>query len=232
MRRLVLFDIDGTLLSTHAATARVFHQALREVYGTTGPVRGYSFGGKTDPQIARELLLAAGLQAADIEARLPALWAAYLPRLRAALPAAEITVFPGVERVLDALAAAPDAAVLGLLTGNLREGAWLKLQAARLGPERFRVGAFGSDHADRRELPALAVGRAAEAVGRRFAPREVVVIGDTPADIACGAHLGARTVAVATGTYSADALAEHEPDALLPSLADFDAAWAAIFAED
>jgi phosphoglycolate phosphatase len=228
MRRLVLFDIDGTLLRSNGAAPRAFRRALEEVFGTSGPTR-HSFGGKTDPQIARELLERVGLDRERIEAGIDDAWRRYLAALRHEVSATDMTVLPGVPSLLDELERSSHDALLGLLTGNLREGARIKLDAAGLGFDRFRVGAFGSDHADRPELPALAVERAQALVGRRFEGKDVVIIGDTPADIFCGAHLGVRTIAVATGSYGMDELAACSPDVLLPSLADLDAVWNAIF---
>lgn len=229
MRRLILFDIDGTILTSNRAAARAFRAALVQVFGTSGPESGYSFAGKTDPQIATDLLRLAGLPDERISAGLPAVWERYLPLLEEELRAVAVTVFPGVRELLERLHAAREEAVLGLLTGNLREGARLKLQAAELDFARFPVGAYGSDHADRHRLPEVAVRRAEEALGRRFAGKEVVIIGDTPADVACGAHLGVRTLAVATGTYTREQLAGCAPDHLFPTLEDTDAVWRAIF---
>lgn len=228
MDRLILFDIDGTLLTTNGAGRRAFYDALEEVFGTRAAPEGFSFAGKTDPQIARELLAHLGLDDGEIETRLPALWAAYIPNLERELEAAETTRLPGVLPLLEELEAS-GRAVPGLLTGNIRQGARLKLQAAEIGPDRFVVGAFGSDHGHRPELPAVAVRRAEERTGRRFSGKSVVIIGDTPHDIACGAHLGVRTIAVATGSYPLEALAEHGPDHLLPSLEDLGSVRRAIF---
>jgi phosphoglycolate phosphatase-like HAD superfamily hydrolase len=119
--------------------------------------------------------------------------------------------------------------VLGLLTGNLVEGARLKLDASGIGFNRFRLGAYGSDHADRPELPAVAVRRAEEHFDHRFEGKSVVIIGDTPYDIACGESLGVRTLAVATGSYSEEQLAACGPDHLFSSLEDVDAVWRAVF---
>ncbi len=227
-QRLVLFDIDGTLLSSGGAAARAFRAALEEVYGTSGPRTGYSFAGKTDPQIARDLLLSAGVDAARIRAGLESTWELYLRGLERALLTERVRVLPGVHRLLRRLEAVPERAALGLLTGNVREGARMKLQAGGIDFSRFPVGAFGSDHAERRELPEIAVRRAEALLGRRFSGKSVVIVGDTPFDVACGEHLGVRTVAVATGSYPAEELAACGPDHLLESLEDDEAAWRAI----
>jgi phosphoglycolate phosphatase len=229
MLRLVLFDIDGTLLTSGGAAPRAFRAALEEVFGTSGPLTGYSFAGKTDQQIARDLLLAGGLEEHRIDDGLQEVWRRYTAGLEREFRSVTATLLPGVRPLLERLGSADERGVLGLLTGNLREGARMKLESAGLEFGRFRVGAFGSDHADRRRLPAVAVERAERLVGRRFAGKEVVIIGDTPLDIACGEHLGVRTIAVATGTYGAADLAACGPDHLFDSLEDTDAVLEAIF---
>jgi phosphoglycolate phosphatase len=230
VERLILFDIDGTLLSAAGAAAAPFRAALEAVFGTAGPLEGYSFAGRTDPQIARELLELAGFERDRVEAEIDRVWEIYLEGLRPSLERAEITVHPGVRTLLERLER-ERAAVLGLLTGNVREGARLKLEAAGLGFDRFVVGAFGSDHEDRPELPAVAIRRAEERCGHRFSGKSVVIIGDTPRDIACGEHLGVRTIAVATGSYTREQLAACGPDHTFEDLQDTDAVWQAIFSE-
>jgi phosphoglycolate phosphatase len=227
MQRLVLLDIDGTLLSSNGAAPRAFRAALEEVFGTSGPLRGYSFAGRTDPQIARDLLRMAGVEEEHIRQGLPEVWRRYLAGLERALEGQEITVLPGAPALVQRLDAEPDV-VLGLLTGNLRDGAHLKLAAAGIDFERFPVGAFGSDHGNRRELPAIAVRRAERRFGHRFTGKEVVIIGDTPLDVACGAHLGVRTIAVATGSYGVHELQQCGADHVFPSLADTEAVLRAI----
>ena len=228
MKRLVLFDIDGTLLSAGGAGARAVRDAMLEVYGETGEIGGYNMGGRTDPQIVRELLTAAGYSVQDVEARLDALWERYIHNLRQELGRVRIRPLPGVPELLDRLERSGDPTVLGLLTGNVKEGARLKVDAAGLGFDRFRVGAYGSDHWQRPELPAVAARRAREVTGIDFAGKEIVIIGDTPFDISCGAHLGVRTIATATGTHPAESLASHGPDYLFDDLSDVDAVWRAI----
>lgn len=126
---------------------------------------------------------------------------------------------PGIPDLLDRLEER-EGVVLGLLTGNLAEGAALKLKSGGLDPSRFRVGAYGSDASDRPDLPPIAARRAAALFGREPAGSEVVIIGDTPADIACGSCIGARAVAVATGSYSAADLAACAPHAVFENFRD------------
>lgn len=223
MRRLVLFDIDGTLLSAQRAPRRAFQRALVEVFGTAGPIDTHAFDGKTDPQIARELLLLGGLTDGAIDAGLPNLWATYLHGLaqELAAPGQQTLVYPGVRELLGALEALEGEVLLGLLTGNIQAGAVLKLASARIGTD-FRVGAFGSDHERRDQLPALAVSRALELTGIHFREREVVIVGDTPSDVTCGRSLSVRTVAVTTGRHDAASLSAAGADHVFADLSPTD----------
>lgn len=216
MKRLILFDIDGTLVSGGPAK-KAFHVALVKVYGTTGPIGNWEFSGKTDPQIARELLNAAGLDDRRIEAGFDALWDTYLGEMERRLPADPTRALPGVPELVEALDRQADAA-LGLVTGNVVRGAKLKLGAVGL-DGNFEVGAFGSDHEVRNELPAIALERAHERWRVRFDPDSVVVVGDTPRDVACGRHHGIRTLGVATGRFDARALKDAGADMVLGDLA-------------
>src|SRR5690606_5835251 len=229
---LILFDIDGTLLSSDGAARRAFHRGLLEVYGTAGPVASNACHGKTDPQIARELLRAAGLADTAIERGFPALWQAYLRELAAelALPGHRTTVHPGVRELLDALDALGERVIVGLLTGNIEPGAQLKLSAAGLAG-RFRLGAYGSDREQREALPAIAVARTRALTGREVRGREIVIIGDTPHDVTCGRALGVRALGVATGRHDAASLAAAGADAVFPDLSDTAAALAWILDE-
>jgi phosphoglycolate phosphatase-like HAD superfamily hydrolase len=203
--RLILFDIDGTLLWTDGAGRRAIQRALVDEMGTAGPIATYRFDGKTDPQIVRELLTLAGHPEAEVEERIAAVCRRYVDLLAAELakPAQKTKVFPGVRDLLADLEAheAAGRALVGLLTGNLERGAALKLRAAGLDPARFAVGAFGSDSPRRPDLPAIAAERAARHSGRSFTGADIMIVGDTPDDVACGRPIGARTVAVATGFF-------------------------------
>ena len=223
MRRLLLFDIDGTLMSVAGAGRAAFRTAMVEVYGETGPIDDFPFSGKTDPLIVRGLLREAGWSDPDIDRGLGPLWEAYLPALERELAARadSIRVYPGVRELLERLVADPRFE-LALVTGNLREGAYRKLAAAELDAP-FPYGAFGSDAEIRDELPPVAVRRARERNGDAFGPRDVWVIGDTPADVQCATTSGYRALAVATGGYDVHELDRHGPDRVLDSLADPDA---------
>lgn len=217
MKRLVLFDIDGTLLSARGVPRVAFGGALEEVFGTAGPIDDHQFDGKTDPQIARELLRLAGRADAEIDRGLPALWTRYLERLEQALHGRDLQVYPGVRELLDELEARRELAVLGLLTGNIREGARLKLRHAGIRNE-FRVGAYGSDHERRDRLPAVAVHRARELTGVHFRAGDVVIIGDTPSDMNCGQSMAVRALGVLTGRYDRAALEAAGAHRVFPDL--------------
>jgi phosphoglycolate phosphatase-like HAD superfamily hydrolase len=220
MRRLLLFDIDGTLVWGGPAKDS-FIEAMVETYGTAGDVESVSFAGRTDPQIARGLLQGTGMPAADIERGLPTLWKGYLSRLEARLPRDPVEILPGVPALLEALGE-DDGVALGLLTGNILAGARLKLGSAGL-LDHFRMGSYGSDHEERDELPAIALRRARETWGVDFRPEHVVVVGDTPRDVACGKKEGLRTFAVATGHYDAEALRATGADHVVEDFSDTDA---------
>lgn len=216
--KLVLFDIDGTILLTDGAGRRAVHRALIDVFGSTGPEE-HRFDGKTDPQIVRELMRQEGHEDARIDSEMERLLDLYVEYLQEELRtgAAGVRVMPGVIELLDALESRNDV-ILGLLTGNLAAGARAKLSAAGIDPNRFRVGAYGSDHETRGELPAVAQRRAFDELGVQVTGADVVVIGDTPADVECGRAIGARAIGVATGRYSVADLQRHGPAAVFEDL--------------
>ncbi|MGH6692816.1 MAG: HAD family hydrolase [Gammaproteobacteria bacterium] len=228
MHRLVLFDIDGTLLTSHGAGRRAMEAALIDTFGSKGHAT-YRYDGKTDRQIVRDLMRAEGFDDALIDARMQEVLDAYVAGLRREIAAAHTRVeaMTGVIELLDALGHRSHC-IIGLLTGNLEPGAEHKLNAAGIAFGRFSVGAFGSDHEVRAELPAVAQRRTRERLGIQVDGGAMVIIGDTPADITCGRPIGARSIAVATGHYTIDALAEHQPDAVFSDLGDTEAVLAAI----
>lgn len=228
--KLVLFDIDGTILWTDGAGRKSMEAALMTVYGLPGDP-AYRYDGKTDRQIVREQLRARGLSDVDIDAQLPALLDTYLDNLADVLASdpAAARLCTGIEVLLDAVEARDDA-VLGLLTGNVALGAARKLGAVGIDFTRFRVGAFGSDHEHRPELPRVAQRRAREALGVELPGDRIVIIGDTPADIQCGRPIGARAIGVATGRYNVTDLAAHAPHAVFADLGDTERVLEAILA--
>ncbi len=232
--RLILFDIDGTLLWTDGAGRRAIQQALVEEMGTAGPIDTYRFDGKTDPQIVRELMTLAEHPEAEAEDRIAAVCRRYVGLLTAELqkPPRNMRLLPGVRELLAALEPheSEGRALVGLLTGNLAGGAALKLAAVGLDPARFAVGAYGSDSARRPELPAIAAQRATQRTGRPFSGSDIVVVGDTPDDVACARPIGARTVAVATGHYNVTKLRATGAAYVFENLADTQAVTGALLA--
>ena len=217
--RLFLFDVDGTLVSAGGAGRMALRRALDEVYGATGPIDHYDFRGRTDPRIVLDLLAAAGWDERDVRARLEACFAVYVRELDAIIgDGTRVRLMPGVAEVVRALSAR-DAALVGLLTGNIEPGARMKLRPTGLWPG-FRVGAFGSDDLDRRQLPAVACARARALLGRDIPFERVTIIGDTPLDVDCARACGALAVAVATGHHPAPELAACEPDLLFEDFSD------------
>jgi phosphoglycolate phosphatase-like HAD superfamily hydrolase len=221
--RVVLWDIDGTLVRTRRAG--VFKDyttpALVRLFGTAGRLHELSVSGMTDLQIVVEALRGEGFDEAAIRERAAELAALYLEELERLTRGEDVYyALPGARRALEAVESHPRY-LNSLLTGNVEPAARLKLRAVGL-EQFFRLpGAFGEDSHDRRDLPALARERLSRHLGVDLKPEQLVVIGDTPNDIACARHSNARVVAVATGrTYRAAELAPHEPDALLEDLTD------------
>lgn len=231
--RLILFDIDGTLLWTDGAGRRAIHRALVDEMGTAGPIDGYRFDGKTDPQIVRELMELAGHPDSGSEERITAVCRRYVELLTAELekPTQATRVYPGIKELLAALEPyeADGRALVGLLTGNVEHGAALKLRSAGLDFARFAVGAFGSDSHHRPDLPAVAADRAARRVGRRFSGVDIVIVGDTPDDVNCCKPMGARSVGVATGFYDVPALRAAGATHVFADLRDTQAVLEALF---
>nr|MBN1228109.1 HAD hydrolase-like protein [Anaerolineae bacterium] len=220
---VVLFDIDGTLLWPDGIGKASIQAALEEIYGTAGPIEAYYFGGRTDREAVGDLLMAAGLSPAQIWERFPLLEQVLSTQMmnRLALGRHTICPCPGGLSLVDALSGQPDF-LPGLLTGNVRGTAEIKLKAAGYNPADFLVGGFGDASAIRADLARLAIRQAEERLGVSVPPDRVVIVGDTPADIVGGKTVGARTVAVLTGYHPEEELAEYEPDRIFPDLSDIE----------
>ncbi|MGD2115669.1 MAG: HAD family hydrolase [Acidobacteriota bacterium] len=218
--RLILFDVDGTLIRCGPQVRPIFAGAMVEVFGTAGDLDHYDFSGKTDQQIVLELLGTAGLPREDVLAALPRMRNRYLEALDERLDRDRMEVLPGIEELLTELAALSSRGdvALGLLTGNWRRGARIKL--GRFGLDRhFPFGAFADDAVDRNDLPPIALERASAAMGRRFAPEDALIVGDSARDVECARVHGLQVLAVTTGWTSAERLRRAGADRVVESLA-------------
>ena len=216
--KLVLFDIDATLISTGAAGADAMRDVFAELCGIPDGFAGIEMSGKTDAAIFREALIKHQLD----EAVMPVdvFHERYVSCLRLTLQEAHRPrrLMPGIPHLLEALAEQPDL-VLGLLTGNFALGAQLKLESFGIW-HYFRLGAYGSDHHDRNVLVPIAQQRAHALLGHAIPAQQTFVIGDTPRDIACAHAHGAHAIAVATGNYSVAELRRHAPEYCFEDLSD------------
>ena len=217
-KRLLLFDIDGTLIHSGGAGVHALKLALAERFGITDDLRDIEIAGMTDSGIVVSILNKHKIPATN--ENVTAFLDSYVHFLSLELPLRKGNLLPGVLELLEKLKSR-EHLVLALLTGNVSRGAQLKLE--HYGVWRFfEFGAFADDHQDRNQLGPFARARAKEKQGREFSAAEIDVIGDTPRDIACGKALGARTIAVATGTWSRERLAQHHPDFLIDDFSDVD----------
>ncbi len=215
-KRLLLFDIDGTLIHSGGAGVQALKSAFKERFGVNDDLRGIEIAGMTDSGIVVSILNRHKIPATN--ENVSAFLDSYVHFLSLELPRRKGKLLPGVLKLLERLKSRPHV-VLALLTGNVSRGARLKLGHYGVW-HFFEFGAFADDHHDRNQLGRFARARAKEKHGREFAAAEIDVIGDTPRDIACGKVLGARTVAVATGRWSRDELEKYQPDFLIDDLSD------------
>lgn len=216
MKTLLLWDIDGTLIASGGAGMRALRRGLHSVFGVDGSLDDIDFAGRTDRWIMRQVFEKFGIPAH--EENFVRYFEAYVALLPEELANPAARVLPGVPALL-AAAAARDHITQGLLTGNMRRGAQAKLQFHGLW-EYFAFGAFADDGELRNDLGPHALRRANAHARHEFLPDRVWVIGDTPHDIACGKIIGARTLGIATGSHSIDALQAHAPTRALPDLTD------------
>lgn len=226
MIRIILWDIDGTLVHTGRAGEIALLNTFACLFGFETSLHDVDYKGRTDRQIARNLLAKHGFPVNDsTEANFVQ---TYLAELALQLPQRQGYIYPGVEPALHAIAARPDACN-ALLTGNMAQGARLKLERYNLW-HHFRFGAFADHSRHREDLAAHALQLARERFGSDLTPGQLVVVGDTPHDVACGRSIGAKTIAVATGSFSPDQLQVAGPDHIFANLAQTQAFLDAIFA--
>ena len=223
-KRLLLFDIDGTLVNTGGAGVVSLRNMVQQRFGAADELHDIEIAGKTDRAIIRDILRK--YKTTPSEENIAKFARVYIDGLAEELPRCRGRVLPGVAELLARLRSRPHT-VLGLLTGNLRRGAELKLRHYKLW-DYFEFGAFADDHHDRNELGAFARTRAHEKHGHEFDCADIDVIGDTGHDIACGKAFGARTIAVATGGWSREQLEKCAPDVLFDDFAAVDDVIAAL----
>ena len=214
--KLVLFDIDGTLVDCGPQVRPLFASALIDVFGTAGDLDSFDFAGRTDPSIVLDLVTGAGIAPAEVHRGLSRVREIYIERLARALDRRGMRLLPGVEETLERLASREDV-VLALLTGNWEPGARTKLSHFDLN-RFFAFGAFGCDGIDRSDLPPVALERAESRLGVRFRPEETLIIGDSVHDVSCGRAHGIPVLAVATGRTPAEALRQAGADWVIPDL--------------
>ena len=202
LKKLVLFDIDGTLLSVNSINRRILMDALREVYGTEGSAGTHNFAGKMDCIIIYEVLRNAGLSDGVIAEKFDKAKQTYIEMFR----------------LLDELSACSELFV-GLLTGNFEGSGRHKLLLPDIN-HYFPFGAFADDGESRNDLPLVAVEKAYQLTGKRFSEQNIIIIGDTEHDIACARVLNAKSIAVATGIYSTEELKKHNPHILYKNLCE------------
>ena len=217
-RRVIFFDIDGTLLVSGGAGQLAMQGALVEEFRVQFPFEGVLTAGRTDFGIVTEIFDRYGIEHTETQRR--RFRQAYLERLPGCLQSLSGLILPGVADLLARLSRQDDL-VLALLTGNYSEGAWIKLQHFEL-DHYFEFGGFGDGHADRNRVADAARQAAESVLGGAIAGRQCCVVGDTPADIECARAIGASVVAVATGTYNIDELSAHNPDHLFADFSSVD----------
>lgn len=223
MKYLFLWDIDGTLIDSGGAGVRALRLGLQNSFGISDLLNDIEYAGRTDRWIMRQIFAKFGL--AVTEENFAAFASAYIAALPGEMKPSSAIVLPGIRALLGAAAAGGIAQ--GLLTGNLRRGAQVKLSFHGLW-DYFPFGAFADDSEHRNELGPHALRRARERHGVQFLPENIWIIGDTPHDVDCARAIGANSLAVATGRHSAAELAEHQPTALLGDLSDASLFWDAI----
>ena len=219
-KKVVLFDIDGTLLISRGIGREAKRRAMQECFGQTGDLDSHIFGGKTDWGILADLLAPHGHSASDIGRHMPAYEAAMARHMREISGAYTADPCPHAMELVQSLRGRDDT-LIGLVTGNTSMTAAIKLEMAGYAPDWFVIGAYGNESPDRDDLTRLARQRAGEHLGRDLNGAELIVIGDTPADIQAARAIDAVAVAVCTGYAERDSLIGCDPDFLLADLSAF-----------
>lgn len=215
MIRLVLFDIDGTLIRTGGAGEKAFARVAAIEFQVPNGTAHLNFAGRTDYSIVRDFFNHHRIE--PTRENFDRFFHRYAFLLQDLLHQTEGRVLPGVRETIQALRTLPEPPVIGLLTGNIRLGAEIKLRHYELW-DCFELGGFADDHEDRGQIAIAARERGSRRLGRRLHGDEILVVGDTPLDIACARVIGARTLAVSTGIFRLDQLQEHRPTWALKSL--------------
>ena len=223
-KTLILWDIDGTILHSTGAGMRALQRALGEVFGISGSFEGIEFAGRTDPLIMRQILVRYGIEAS--KENIIRFTDGYIRVLPGVLGESDSRILPGAEELIRE-AASHTQVVQGLLTGNFRRGAQVKLGHHGLW-DYFPIGAFADDSEVRNDLGPFALERARSHWGTEFSEQSVWIVGGTPHDIACARAFGGRVLAVATGKSKSSELRGHGPDAVLEDLADTRAFWSVL----
>ena len=223
-KRLLLFDIDGTLITSGGAGENALRLGIKDRFGIDDDLSGIEIAGRTDSGIARQFFAKHSLP--DTPGNTASFFEGYLSHLPRLLSEKNGRLLPGIVPLLDALSAREDV-ILALLTGNLERGAKLKLTHYGVW-DYFEFGAYADDHHDRNQLGHFARTRARERHGIEFPPERIYVLGDTPHDITCARTIGAKAVAIATGQFTHAQLAPHTPDFLFDDLGDLPAVIAAL----
>jgi len=215
MVRLVLFDIDGTLIRTGGAGVKAFAKVFSTEFNVPNGTDHISFAGRTDVSLVREFFIRHQIDPSETNFR--RFFDNYVFWLDQVLGENQGQVLPGVHNLISRFQAQPEPPVIGLLTGNIRLGAQIKLTHFGLW-QHFQTGAFGDDHEDRNQIALIAKERAQQCAQQKLRGEEILVIGDTPFDIACGKAISAKVLAVATGVCPLSQLEEHKPTWAVPDL--------------
>lgn len=221
MIRLVLFDIDGTLIRTHGAGVEAFARTFASVFGVHEVTGRVKFAGRTDISLVREMFTLSNIPASEEHFRL--FFDAYTHCLDELMRGCQGEICPGVTEFIRDLESLPQPPLIGLLTGNIRLGAEIKLRHFKLW-DVFHTGAFADDHEDRNQIAVVARDRGSRVLNENLRGDEIIVVGDTAHDIRCARAIGAKALAVATGGHTVEELKPHAPDWLVKDLREVSAA--------